>query len=77
MDLYLEELRKERYDKIYNYLLTFLEKGVKILVCGNSFPLRTCAEIMSYHEDECYMPDYTWDENGKMVEINFDYVMAQ
>lgn len=76
MDKYMEELRKERYDKLYNYLLQIFEKGVKILVCGNRFPLKTCAEIMTYHENECYMPDYTWDDEGKMVEVNFDFVIA-
>ena len=74
MDLLNEELRRQRYNERMAMLLDFQMQGVQILVLGKQFPLEIAAQIMTIHEDECYMPDPMWDSNGKLISINYDLV---
>lgn len=78
MDLYKEELRKERYEKMYNYLYEFEKKGIPIYVRGYKFPAEICARILTCHEDETYMEDRIYrDENLNVIEmLNFDMVVS-
>ena len=76
MDLFMDELRKDRYEKLYNYLLQFYEQGAVILVNGQSFSVEKAASIMTLNEKECYMPDFEWDEYGNIILVNYDLVMS-
>lgn len=74
--LYEEEIRKSKYEMLYNKFLKYENKGIKILIQGNYFPLKKCAEIISVNENEnaCYMPDLLEDSTGKIIGINYDYI---
>lgn len=72
--LYEEEIRKSKYEMLYEKFVKLENRGIRILIQGNYFPLKKCAEIMSVNENACYMPDIMEDSTGRIVEINYDYV---
>lgn len=78
MDIYKEELKKERYEKMYKYLYEFEEKGIPIYIRGYKFPVEICARILTCHEDETYMEDRIYrDGNLNVIEmVNFDMVVS-
>jgi len=71
-DIYLREVEKIRYESLCNSLERYEKRGVKISVQGTSLPVEKCAAIMSVCD---YMPDYNFDDLGKIVGINFDRIV--
>lgn len=78
MEIYEEELRRNRYDKMYSYLEQFDKKGIPIYIRGYRFPIEICAKILTCHEDETYMEDRIYrDGNMNLIEmVNFDIVLS-
>lgn len=73
-ELYLNEIQKIKYENLCDVLSGYEQRGIRVSVQGVELPVTKSAEIMSVHENACYMPDIIMDNVGKIVEINYDRV---
>ncbi|MDO4187909.1 MAG: hypothetical protein Q4D29_02865 [Lachnospiraceae bacterium] len=72
---YLKEEQKRKYESLLNILKGYEGRGIRVTVEGILYPVQKCAEIMSYNEGDCFMPDINFDNLGRIVEVNYDRIL--
>lgn len=73
-DLYLSEVQKIRYEELCCQLNGYEQRGIKVSVQGLVFPVEKSAKIMSVCD---YMPDIDFDNQGKIIGINYDKIVRK
>lgn len=73
-DVYLSEVQKIRYESLCYQLNSYEQRGIKVSVQGFEFPVEKSAKIMSVCD---YMPDYDFDNQGKIIGINYDKIVRK
>lgn len=73
-DVYLSEVQKIRYESLCYQLTSYEQRGIKVSVQGLEFPVEKSAMIMSVCD---YMPDYDFDNQGKIIGINYDKIVRK
>ncbi len=76
------DMKKRRYNnnkkKMYNWIRGEIrkaeKKGIHVNVCGVRYSSDDTGKLYQVLEDAVYMEDYLCDEEGRIVQINFDKI---
>jgi len=74
---FTDEKHKARYESVYCELTEYMRRGIRVSVQGKEYPAGKSARIMTVNENDCYMPDMTFDEYGMVDTINYDKVIRK
>ena len=73
-----KEMKQERVEEkrksFYNFLKGYEDSGVRLSIGGRAYTAERISEIMSVAEPPCYMPDIKLDDEGKVININYDRI---
>lgn len=69
-------LRDEMYEWLLSEIKAAQETGVPVTVDGKLYSLQDADELKLVMENHYYMKSYTGDENGKIIQIDFDHITA-
>lgn len=67
-------LRDEMYEWLLSEIKAAQETGVPVAVDGKRYSLQNADELKLVMENHYYMKSYTGDENGKIIQIDFDHI---
>lgn len=74
---YTDDAQKARYESVYSELSEYVRRGVRVSVQGKEYPVGKSARIMTVNENDCYMPDMTFDEYGMVKRVNYDKIVRR
>lgn len=69
-----QERVEERRKSIFEFLKEYEEGGVRLSIGGRAYTAERISEIMSVAEPPWYMPDIKLNEEGKVININYDRI---
>lgn len=61
---------------IYSKLSYFAQKGIALYVDNRSASPEEALRCYEVHEKHTYMPDYIYNESGKLTELRLDRVQS-
>ena len=64
----------DEYNSVFNRLKAIKAWGVKLNICGKAASPEDVAKIL-VRENNGYMPDFIYGEDGNLDEINYDRVV--
>ncbi len=62
------------YEWIRSEICEAEKKGIHVNVCGVRYSSDDSQELYKVLEDAVYMEDYLCDEEGRIIQINFDKI---
>lgn len=73
-----KEMRQERVEEkrksFYEFLKEYEDSGARLSIGGRAYTAERISEIMSVAEPPWYMPDIKLNDEGKVININYDRI---
>ena len=75
MEYKSNEIKNAMFSWVLSEIVQAEHQGVRVKVDGKFYSSEEADELQQVMEEHYYMKSYTGDENGKIVQIDFDHIV--